>query len=103
MKSTITPQMEDVDRMLIKSWVAGYVKGLADNRLLYEGYDEFHSYNDNWDINIHTNGEPNTVQVVAHPQSFAKDGYLETDMTQWVRIAHFDYNGNQKQIEETAQ
>lgn len=97
MKSTITPPMNKEERELITAFVTGYVKALGRNKQFYEGYDEFYSYNDKWDINIHTSTPTrNTVAVVAHPQSLGDDGYIETEMSQWVEIAKFDYQGNPK-------
>ena len=104
MKSTITPPMTDNERELITAWVKGYVKSLANNNSFYEDYDEFHSYNDNWDINIHCrNGKKNTVSVVAHPQydNSGEGVYFDTEMSQWVEIMQFDYKGNQKQKEKS--
>jgi hypothetical protein len=105
MKSTITPPMTDSERELITAWVKGYVKSLANTNSFYEDYDEFHSYNDNWDINSHCcNGKKNTVSVVAHPQydTGTEGVYFNTEMSQWVEIMQFDYKGNPKQ-KETAQ
>jgi hypothetical protein len=76
------------------------IKAFAENHVanisvdcLFEGYDEWHSLtisdDESWDINFHMCGEPNILHVVAHPESMGADGFMETDMSNFVRIADF--------------
>jgi hypothetical protein len=65
----------------------------ADNRA-YEGFDEFYSYKDKWDINIHAVGQKQrTIYAVAYPQTVDEDGYLSTVTSCWVEIGQYDMNG----------
>jgi hypothetical protein len=81
---------------LLQAWVQGYISALVDNDVVQEGQDTFYSYSDDWDINIHTCGEPNTIRAVAHPQHKQSDGYLETDMSNWIEIDEYNFKGVRK-------
>ena len=81
---------------LIQVWVKGYVSALVDNNIVLEDLDVFYSYSDDWDINIHTYGEPNTIRAVAHPQHKNSSGYIETDMSNWVEIDEYNFKGVRK-------
>lgn len=89
MKSTITPEMSPETFKTIETFANGYLAGLSTDEL-YEGWDEWHSLTisktESWDINFHMCGEPNRVYVVAHPEHMGKDGFMETEMSQWVEI-----------------
>lgn len=91
-----TLTMPDNELAEIKAFAHGYINALLAHDNVYEGFDEFCSYTDNWDVNIHTCGERNTIHVVAHPQTRGDDGYLNTDMTCWVRIGDWNMKGKQK-------
>lgn len=86
----------DDELALLKAFAQGYINALVTHTELYEGFDEFHSYTDKWDVNVHTCGEPRTIHVVAHPQRWGDDGYLHTDMTRWVRVGQWHMNGKPK-------
>ena len=81
---------------LIQVWVKGYVSALVDNNIVLEDLDVFYSYSDDWDINIHTYGEPNLIRAVAHPQHKNSSGYIETDMSNWVEIDEYNFKGVRK-------
>jgi len=70
----------------------GYVANIP-TEALFHGYDEWHSVtisnDESWDINFHMCGEPNTLHVVAHPERTGADGFRETDMSSWVKVADF--------------
>jgi len=91
-KSTITPEMSPETFKTVKAFAQGYVAKLSRDDL-YDGYDDWHSLEisnaESWDINFHMCGEPNTIHVVAHPEHLDKDGFMETEMSQWVEIINF--------------
>jgi hypothetical protein len=83
---------------LMRAFTQGYLSALVTHNKAYEGFDEFYSYNDKWDINIHAVGEkPRTIYAVAYPQTVDSDGYLTTDTSNWIEIGQFDMNGTPKQ------
>jgi hypothetical protein len=86
----------DDELALLRAFAQGYINALVEHDKVYEGFDEFYSYADKWDINIHMNGEPRTIHVVAHPQQWGDDGYLHTDMSRWVRVGKWNMNGTPK-------
>ena len=77
---------------VIQAFAKGYVANIP-NEALFNGYDEWHSVtisdDESWDINFHMCGEPNTLHVVAHPERTGADGFRETDMSSWVKVADF--------------
>jgi hypothetical protein len=85
-----------IELELLQAWVQGYISALVDNDWVTEGQDLFYSYSDDWDINIHTCGEPNTIRAVAHPQYMNGAGYIETDMSNWVEIDEYNFKGTRK-------
>jgi len=83
---------------LMRAFTQGYLSALVTHNKAYEGFDEFYSYNDKWDINIHAVGEkPRTIYAVAYPQTVDSDGYLTTDTSNWIEIGQYDMNGTPKQ------
>lgn len=83
---------------LMQAFTQGYLSALVTHNKAYEGFDEFYSYNDKWDINIHAVGEkPRTIYAVAYSQTVDSDGYLTTDTSNWIEIGQFDMNGIPKQ------
>lgn len=96
----ITPVLAKEELELIRVWVKGYVSALVDNGWVTEGQDLFYSYSKDWDINIHTCGEPNTIRAVAHPQYMNGAGYIETDMSNWVEIDEYNFKGTRKRKKE---
>lgn len=83
---------------LMRVFTQGYLSALVTHNKVYEGFDEFYSYNDKWDINIHAVGEkPRTIYAVAYPQTVDSDGYLTTDTSNWIEIGQYDMNGTPKQ------
>ena len=83
---------------LMRAFTQGYLSALVTHNKAYEGFDEFYSYNDKWDINIHAVGEkPRTIYAVAYPQTVDSDGYLTTDTSNWIELGQYDMNGTQKQ------
>ena len=89
-------EIKPLELELIRVWVKGYVSALVYNDWVTEGQDLYYSYSDDWDINIHTCGEPNTIRAVAHPQYKNSDGYIETDMSNWVEIDEYNFKGTKK-------
>jgi hypothetical protein len=91
-KSTITPEMSPEVFRVIKAFAEGYVAHIPTSDL-YENFDDWHSLSvsvtESWDINFHMCGEPNTLYVVAHPERMGEDGFMQTDMHQWVEITNF--------------
>lgn len=77
----------------LQAWAQGYVSALVEHNKLYQGFDEYYSYNDEWDINFHACGEDGVVSAVAHPQRMGKDGYLETDMSEFFKLQSYDFRG----------
>lgn len=77
----------------LRAFAQGYITALVEHGEVFQGFDEFYAYADKWDINIHTNGEPRTIHVVAHPMTVGEDGYMNTDMTRWVRVGRWHMNG----------
>ena len=88
--------MGDNEFTEMKAFVQGYIGALVTHEKVYEGFDEFYSYNDKWDINIHANGKPRTIYATAYAQTVDADGYLHTDMSNWVQIGQFDFQGTPK-------
>ena len=83
---------------LMRAFTQGYLSALVTHNKAYEGFDEFYSYNDKWDINIHAVGEkPRTIYAVAYPQTVDSDGYLTTDTSNWIELGQYDMNGTPKQ------
>ena len=83
---------------LMRAFTQGYLSALVTHKKAYEGFDEFYSYNDKWDINIHAVGEkPRTIYAVAYPQTVDSDGYLTTDTSNWIELGQYDMNGTPKQ------
>jgi hypothetical protein len=83
---------------LLRAFTQGYLSALITHNKVYEGFDEFYSYNDKWDINIHAVGEkPKTIYAVAYPQTVDSDGYLTTDTSNWVELGQYNMNGTLKQ------
>ena len=83
---------------LMRAFTQGYLSALVTHNKAYEGFDEFYSYNNKWDINIHAVGEkPRTIYAVAYPQTVDSDGYLTTDTSNWIEIGQYDMNGTPKQ------
>jgi hypothetical protein len=41
----------------LEAFTQGYLQRLVADDRAYEGFDEFYSYNDKWDINIHAVGQ----------------------------------------------
>jgi hypothetical protein len=83
---------------LLRAFTQGYLSALVTHNKAYEGFDEFYSYNDKWDINIHAVGEkPRTIYAVAYPQTVDSDGYLTTDTSNWIELGQYDMNGTPKQ------
>ena len=83
---------------LMRAFTQGYLSALVTHNKAYEGFDEFYSYNDKWDINLHAVGEkPRTIYAVAYPQTVDSDGYLTTDTSNWIEIGQYDMNGTPKQ------
>ena len=83
---------------LLRAFTQGYLSALVTHNKAYEGFGEFYSYNDKWDINIHAVGEkPRTIYAVAYPQTVDSDGYLTTDTSNWIELGQYDMNGTPKQ------
>ena len=83
---------------LLRAFTQGYLNALVTHNKIYEGFDEFYSYNDKWDINIHAVGEkPRTIYAVAYVQTVDSDGYLTTNTSDWVELGQYDMNGTLKQ------
>jgi hypothetical protein len=94
---TKQPTITDTDLALLKSFTQGYISALVTHDKAYEGFDEFYSYNDKWDINVHAVGQKaRTIYAVAYPQIVDADGYLTTDTSNWVEIGQYDMNGTPK-------
>ena len=94
---TKPPTITDTELALLKSFTQGYLSALVTHDKAYEGFDEFYSYNDKWDINIHAVGQkPRTIYAVAYPQTVDTDGYLETDTSNWVEIGQYNMDGTPK-------
>jgi hypothetical protein len=98
MESDITPMMDQSEFDQIKTWATGYITGLVDRDVFHDGWDEWYAYNKNWDINFYSNGEPDVVHVVAYPYLKHR---LETDTSQWLHIANFNYKGKELPMKET--
>lgn len=91
---TKQPAITDNELELLKAFTQGYINALVSHDKAYEGFDEFYSYNDKWDVNIHAVGEkPRTIYAVAYPQTVDADGYLSTVTSCWVEIGQYDMNG----------
>lgn len=90
------PTITETEFALIGAFAQGYINALVETNNVWEGFDVFYAYGENWDVNIHMNGEPNTIHVVAHPQSLGADGYMNTDMQRWVEIGQYHTNGTLK-------
>ena len=93
---TKPPTITDTELALIRAFAQGYINALVEHNNVWEGFDEFYAYDDKWDVNIHMNGEPRTIHVVAHPQTLGEDGYMNTDMQRWVVIGQYHTNGTPK-------
>lgn len=88
------PKLDDNERRELEAFTQGYLSALVAHDRAYEGFDEFYSYNDKWDINIHAVGQkPRTIYAVAYPQKLDSDGYLCTVTSCWVEIGQYDMNG----------
>lgn len=77
----------------LQAWAQGYISALVEHSKLYQGFDEFYSYNDEWDINFHACGEDGVVSAVAHPQRMGEDGFLQTDMDTFYKLQEYDFTG----------
>jgi hypothetical protein len=92
MKSAITPEMKPDTFKIIKAFAEGYATKISTNDL-FNDFDDWYSLkindSESWDINFHMCGKPNTLYVVAHPEYFGEDGYMQTRMDQWVEITNF--------------
>ena len=88
------PQLSIIERRELEAFTQGYILGLVADDRAYEGFDEFYSYKDKWDINIHSVGQKQrTIYAVAYPQIVDADGYLSTVTSCWVEIGQYDMNG----------
>jgi len=90
------PTVTETEMNLMKAFCHGFVLALVTNDKVYDGLEEWYSYNDKWDINFHTNGKPRTIYATAYPQFVDEDGYLNTDSSVWVQVAQFDFQGTPK-------
>jgi hypothetical protein len=57
MEDTPTIKITDNERRELEAFTQGYLLGIVADDRAYEGFDEFYSYNDKWDINIHAVGQ----------------------------------------------
>lgn len=85
----------ETEMNLMKTFCHGYVLALVANDQVYDGLDEWYSYNDKWDINFFAL-DSRTIHATAHPQYVDEDGFVNTDWTVWVRVAEFDFKGTPK-------
>lgn len=90
-----TLTMADKELAKITAFAQGYINALLAHDNVYKGFDEFCSWGEEWDVNVHRCGKPRTIHVVAHPQTRGDDGYLKTDMTRWVCVGEWNMKGEQ--------
>ena len=97
MQDTPTIKITDNERRELEAFTQGYLLGIVADDRAYEGFDEFYSYNDKWDINIHAVGQKvRTIYAQAYPLRVDSDGYLETDTSNWVEIGQYNMDGTPK-------
>ena len=97
MQNTAILAIADSELSLLQAFTKGYISALVAHDKAHEGIDEFYCFNDKWDINIHAVGQkPKTIYATAYPQTIDPDGYLSTDMSNWVEIGQYNMNGTTK-------
>lgn len=98
----VQPPISDLELSLLKAFVQGYISALVTHDKAQKGFDEFYSYADKWDINVHAVGEKErTIYAVAYAQVLDEDGYLSTDTSNWVVIGEYNMNGTPKRKVKT--
>lgn len=69
-------------------FVDGYIGALVAHNVVEDIWDDWCSYGDEWDVNIHAldGVEAGSIYVDVHPMSRNREGYQETEMSRHVRI-----------------
>ena len=89
-----TPKITRQELNTLKMWANGYVKALAQHDKIYQGCDEFYSYNNYWDINFHACSEEGVLYATAYPQEMRGDGNIETITSKYIELNQYNFNGS---------